>query len=51
MAKNKTVLDNGELELLAEIERGEWADVPLSIEESEALGLFFAFLGYNLFRK
>ena len=36
MAKNKIVLDNEELELLAEIERGEWVDVPLSEEESEA---------------
>lgn len=36
MAKNKIVLDNEELELLAEIERGEWVDAPLSTEESEA---------------
>ena len=36
MEKNKIVLDNEELELLAEIERGEWVDVPLSEEEGEA---------------
>jgi predicted DNA binding CopG/RHH family protein len=36
MAKNKIVLDNEELELLEEIERGEWIDMPLSKEESES---------------
>ena len=36
MTKNKIVLDNEELELLEEIERGEWIDMPLSKEESES---------------
>jgi len=36
MAKNKIVLDSEELELLEEIERGEWIDAPLSEEESES---------------
>jgi len=36
MAKNKIVLDNEELELLEETERGEWIDMPLSKEESES---------------
>ncbi len=36
MAKNKIVLDNEELELLGEIERGEWIDMPLSEEERES---------------
>lgn len=33
MANNNTVLDNEELELLEEIERGEWIDMPISKEE------------------
>ena len=36
MAKNKIVLDNEELKLLEEIERGEWIDMPLSEEERES---------------
>ncbi len=35
MAKNNIVLDNEELELLEEIERGEWIDMPISKEESK----------------
>ena len=35
MAKNKMVFDNDELELLEELERGEWRDLPLSEEESK----------------
>ena len=36
MAKNKIALDNEELELLEEIERRQWIDMPLSKEESES---------------
>ena len=36
MAKNKIVLDNEELKLLEEIDRGEWIDMPLSEEERES---------------
>jgi len=35
MAKNKVVFDNEELELLEELERGEWIDSPISKEESK----------------
>jgi len=36
MTKNKLVFDNEELELLEELERGEWIDSPISKEESKA---------------
>ncbi len=36
MAKNNIVLDNEELELLEEIERGEWIDMPISKDERRA---------------
>ena len=35
MVKNKVVLDNDELELLEELKRGEWIDLPLSEKESQ----------------
>ena len=35
MTKNKVVFDNEELELLEELERGEWIDSPISKEESK----------------
>jgi len=35
MTKNKLVFDNEELELLEELERGEWIDSPISKEESK----------------
>jgi len=35
MIKNKVVFDNEELELLEELERGEWIDSPISKEESK----------------
>ena len=35
MATKKIVYDNEELELLNEIENGEWVDTPLTVDERE----------------